>query len=300
MATTQPLPDESSAPQKLFHIFGNGISFSISPTIHNAGFQYDGLPFKYDIRESPSIDDVAYLIKSDTFGGASVTMPHKLQVHKYCDRLTDTAKAIGAVNTLIVSCEDDKRIITGDNTDWSGLERIVTEYKTRTKHTLQAGLVIGAGGASRAALYALYHAGVQHIYLVNRTIATAEEIRESFKDRFVITVLPSLDNLPVNPDVIIGTIPADKTNRDQFSDIFGTSGGLCIDMSYKPRQTPLLTAAQTHPGWETVTGIQVLLSQAFDQYRLWTRKEPPTKVMEEAVQRHEAAKAAQSNPEVAA
>jgi len=288
--------DDVCLPQKEFHIFGNGISFSISPTIHNAGFQHDGLPYKYDIRESASIDEVAYLIQRETFGGASVTIPHKLQVYKYCDRLTETAKAIGAINTLVVSYESEKHVIIGDNTDWSGLYNIISKYKERRQEKLQAGLVVGAGGASRAALYALHHAGVQSIYLTNRTLSVAETIRVGFKSTFPLTVVSSLDELPEKPDVIVGTIPADKTRADQFSDIFGARG-LCIDMSYKPRQTPLLMVAQRHPGWEAVTGIQVLLAQAFDQYRLWTKKEPPTKAMVEAVMKHEASMG-QNHPEI--
>ena len=78
-----------------FHIFGNGISFSISPTIHNAGFKYHSLPYTYDIRESDTIDDVADLISDKQFRGASVTMPHKLHVHEYCAEQTETAKLIG-------------------------------------------------------------------------------------------------------------------------------------------------------------------------------------------------------------
>ncbi|CAK7223175.1 hypothetical protein SBRCBS47491_005116 [Sporothrix bragantina] len=276
------LQNGTCLPSKEFHIFGNGISFSISPTIHNAGFQHDGLPFVYDIRESASIDDVAELIGSDSFGGGSVTMPHKLHVHKYCDRLTETARHIGAINTLVVSTDGGQRIITGDNTDWSGLCSIMNAYIKKAKELPRSGLVIGAGGASRAALYALHRAGVKTIYLSNRTLSAAEAARDTFADQFAITVLRSLDDMPKPPDIIVGTVPADKTTEEQFANLFGPAG-LCIDMAYKPRKTPLLAVAQRHPGWETVTGIQVLLAQAFDQYRLWTGNEPPKNAMVDAV-----------------
>ncbi|CAK7205130.1 hypothetical protein SEUCBS139899_007895 [Sporothrix eucalyptigena] len=274
--------NDTRLPSKEFHIFGNGISFSISPTIHNAGFQHDGLPFVYDIRESASIDDVAELIGRDTFGGASVTMPHKLHVHKYCDRLTETARRIGAINTLVVSSDGGQRIITGDNTDWSGLCSIMNGYIKNANQLPQSGLVIGAGGASRAALYALHKSGVKAIYLVNRTLSVAEAVQDTFAGQFTITILRSLDDLAELPDIIVGTVPADKTTEEQFANLFGPAG-LCIDMSYKPRKTPLLAVAQSHPGWETVTGLQVLLTQAFDQYQLWTGKEPPKKAMIDAV-----------------
>ncbi|RHZ63475.1 shikimate dehydrogenase family protein [Aspergillus thermomutatus] len=271
---------------KNFYIFGSGISFSISPTIHHAGFSHHNLPHTYQICESKSIDDVATLIADDTFGGGSVTMPHKLTVHRFCDTQTETARLIGAINTLLVTDAGAQRLITGDNTDWSGLHTLITEYTSRTQHQLQAGLVIGAGGASRAALFALHKAGVRRIYLVNRTPAVAEKVRNDFSGLFEVIVVPSLGEFPHTPDVIVGTVPAETTTEEQFACLFGDRG-LCIDMSYKPRQTPLLTVAQRHEGWVSVTGVEVLLAQAFDQFRLWTGLEPPREKMVEAVMARE-------------
>ncbi|OQE16856.1 hypothetical protein PENFLA_c026G05317 [Penicillium flavigenum] len=282
-------PSSSLAP-KSFHIFGSGISFSISPTIHNAGFRHYDLPYTYDIRESANIDGVASLILNDDFGGASVTMPHKLQVHKFCSEQTDTARLIGAINTLVVKHDGKKRTITGDNTDWSGLHSIIARYTAKTEQQPKSGLVIGAGGASRAALFAMHKAGLEVIYLFNRTLATAEKVKEDFKIVFEIKILPSLNDLPQKPDVIIGTVPADTTTEEQFASIFGAQG-LCIDMAYKPRQTALLTVAQRHEGWQTVPGVDVLLEQAYDQFQLWTRREAPTEIMMEAVTVHEREKA---------
>jgi pentafunctional AROM polypeptide len=280
------MPDGQVTPRQ-FHIFGNGISFSVSPIIHNAGFKHHGLPYSYDIRESSSIDGVGPLIQDDNFGGASITMPHKLQAEKYCHTQTETARAIGAINTLVVSRENGKRTVTGDNTDWSGLSSLIESYsRTRPEH-LETGLVIGAGGASRAALYAMHRAGLRDLYIQNRTKAKAEEVKKTFAPLFNVTVLDDLATLPRLPDVIIGTVPADTTVESQFRNIFGEKG-ICIEMSYKPRVTPLLLAAQRHEGWTTVTGIEVLLAQAFDQYRLWTGREPPKEAMIRAVEAHEA------------
>ncbi|OQE31588.1 hypothetical protein PENSTE_c001G09801 [Penicillium steckii] len=273
---------------KCFHIFGSGISFSISPVIHTSGFLHYNLPHTYDIRESDSIDDVAELIYDEQLGGASVTMPHKLHVHNYCTEQTKTAQLIGAINTLVIKNTSEGRRVIGDNTDWSGLYSIITDYsKTKAQsHPPTTGLVIGAGGASRAALYAMHKAGIQSIYLVNRTASVAEKVKENFKGTFEITILPNLTDLPQMPDVIIGTVPATATSEEQFQSLFGSSG-LCIEMAYKPRQTPLLTVAQRHQGWKTVTGLEVLLAQGYDQFRLWTGLEPPKEGMAKAVAEHE-------------
>ncbi|CAG8127497.1 unnamed protein product [Penicillium salamii] len=269
-------------PAKNFHIFGKGISFSVSPTIHNAGFEHHSLPYNYTIRESDSIDGVASLIADDRFGGASVTMPHKLQVHKFCDEQTETVRLIGAINTLVVKENGTRRTITGDNTDWSGLYSIILSHSREKQQHPSVGLVIGAGGASRAALFSMHKAGIKKIFVINRTLATAEKVKEDFSQVFDIEVIETLDTIPEKPDVIIGTVPADTTTEGQFASLFGPRG-LCIDMSYKPRQTPLLTAAQKHRDWDRVTGVEVLLAQAFDQFRLWTKLEPPKEVMTEAI-----------------
>jgi Shikimate 5-dehydrogenase len=117
-------------------------------------------------------------------------------------------------------------------------------------------------------------------------LATAEKVRDDLKTEFEIKVLPSLHDLPQTPDVIIGTVPADTTTEGQFTSIFGLQG-LCVDMSYKPRQTPLLTVAERHDGWQTVTGVEVLLAQAYDQFHLWTGRQAPTEIMVEAVAAYE-------------
>jgi len=213
-------------------------------------------------------------------------MPHKLHVHKFCNEQTDTARLIGAVNTLVVKDSGKQRSITGENTDWSGLHAIIENYSASAAQKLRVGLVIGAGGASRAALYAMHRSGLEQIYVVNRTLAVAEKVKEDFAAVFEVKVLPTLQHLPSLPDVIIGTVPADTTTEDQFASLFG-SRGLCIDMSYKPRQTPLLITAQKHANWTTVTGLEVLLAQAYDQFRLWTGMEPPKEKMKEAVRLHE-------------
>lgn len=188
----------------------------------------------------------------------------------------------------------ENRAIIGDNTDWSGLHAIIVNYSTKTKQQPNVGLVIGAGGASRAALYSMHRAGIQHLYIINRTVLVTEKVKEDFVSAFDITILPNLQDLPRMPDVIIGTVPAHVTTEDQFASIFGPRG-LCIEMSYKPRQTPLLNVAQRHEGWETVTGVEVLLSQAYDQFQLWTGREPPKEKMVEAVAEHEQEKARKEN-----
>ncbi|KAI9728277.1 MAG: hypothetical protein M1834_007770 [Cirrosporium novae-zelandiae] len=288
----------SPPPPKNFYIFGQGISFSLSPTIHNTGFQHHHLPHTYTIHETSTVDELESTIRSPSFGGASVTMPHKLGVSKFCNRVTEHGRIVGAINTLIVEEEEGKgeKIIVGDNTDWTGLVRAIEKVlsSSSSPKKFETGLVVGAGGASRAAIYALYKLGVKTIYLTNRTKSRAVAIAEALAPLFPITVLDNLSDVPADqaPDIIVGTIPADKTTVDYFPPVIFSKpgGGVCVEMAYKPRYTPLLQAVTRDHGegkWAVVTGLDVLLEQAYDQFRLWTGLEAPREVMAEAVARRD-------------
>jgi Shikimate dehydrogenase substrate binding domain len=84
-----------------FYIFGQGISFSMSPTIHNASFRFYNLPYTYAIHEAATVNELSSLISAPNFGGASVTTPHKVEIMKYCSSISEHAKNCGAINTLI-------------------------------------------------------------------------------------------------------------------------------------------------------------------------------------------------------
>ncbi|KAF9884820.1 hypothetical protein FE257_001236 [Aspergillus nanangensis] len=266
-----------------YHIFGHSISQSLSPTIHNAGFAHHGLPHHYDIQECADLNEVTTMIDSPDFGGCSITMPHKLSASKFCTSISASARTIGAINTLIATSENStKTIIHGDNTDWSGLHSLITEYTAQTPSPPSSvGLVIGAGGAARAGVYAMIQAGVQSIYIGNRTYLKAEAVARDFESRVIPVAFPS--RLPESPDLIIGTVPGESMGAEAFAGLFQKERGLCIEMSYKPRVTNLLVVAREHRGWVTADGLEVLLRQAFDQFRLWSGREPPQAVMRQAV-----------------
>ena len=241
------------------------------------------------------MDELSYVISAPSFGGASVTMPHKLGIGRLCDTVTEQARVIGAVNTLIVSDGDEllkRRKVIGDNTDWSGLVACLQSRGEGVVEHAKTGLVIGAGGASRAALYALHKLGVGDIFLVNRTRSTAEKIARDFSPLFNIIVLSNLAEIDemgnCRPDIIIGTIPADQTTVDDFPvELFSNEKGICVDMAYKPRLTNLLIAAGKFSGWLTVAGVEVLLEQAFDQNHLWLGLPVPKDFMIQALENYD-------------
>jgi shikimate-5-dehydrogenase len=281
---SKSLPSDATDQEtKQYHIFGRGISFSMSPAIHNTGFEHHNLDCSYKITEVDTVKDCLPYISQQDFGGASVTMPYKLEVAQYCNVLTSEAKLLGAVNTLAVQHDKNgERTIEGDNTDWSGILNCI---RTRHPGASKVGWVIGAGGAARAAVYALHRAGIERIFVSNRSRSKAEAIAETFAAHFNVEIIDDWAEMNAHPaDVIVGTVPADTYSDSQFDGLeWNIAGGLCIDMSYKPRVTPLLSVAAKAPKWTTANGIEILLEQGYVQYQKWTGLEPPKQLMRVAV-----------------
>jgi len=282
-------------PQK-YYLFGTPISHSMSPTIHNTGFENLGLPHKYELLETKAVDEqIKATITAPEFGGASVTIPFKLDVIPLLDSLSPEAKTIGAVNTIIpITKPDGSRTLHGDNTDWRGIrEAILSRLPTRVTQT-DAGLIIGAGGTSRAAIHALQSLGTKKIYLFNRTRSSAQALVDAFPDAKIELVenLGSWTGSP--PTIVISTVPASATATEQDvtgavylpESVFEAHSGIVMDMAYKPAETPLLSLAKTvGKGWQTVRGVEVLLEQGYVQFELWTGRRAPKKIVAETVLR---------------
>lgn len=199
------------------------------------------------------------------------------------DEVSEHARLIGAVNTIIPVEEHGARRLIGDNTDWLGLleliEKNLSSDNERTDDSTS--LVLGAGGTCRAAVYALHKAGFKTIYLFNRTRPNADKIVESFPKEYNIVPLTSLDSFPgEHPLAVISTIPAQGTatkyapNPDAGvpvpdSVLAREHGGVLIDVAYKPKITPLIDLADRTPGWTGVPGIQMLLEQGFWQSAMY-------------------------------
>ncbi|KAF9202742.1 3-dehydroquinate dehydratase (3-dehydroquinase) [Haplosporangium sp. Z 27] len=270
-------------PSKEFYLFGTPISQSLSPLMHNTSFESLGLPYNYSLHETASVDDsIVEKMRASNFGGASVTIPHKIDIIPKLDEITEHAKAIGAVNTIIPTVgEKGEKLLVGDNTDWLGIfYQIERNLGTTTnlQPQLMKGLVIGAGGTSRAAFYALHRLGVQDISIFNRTMVKAQAVADSFKNLFEVKVLGSNDLLKKSQsdkpqfDVIVSTVPGTIDTVSMFDEtIFGGHNkhrGIAIEMAYTPRITRFLKLAG-HNGWACVEGSQVLVEQGGWQALKW-------------------------------
>ena len=292
-----------------YHLFGTPIAHSKSPAMHNALFKATGLPHTFSLFETSKATDLARILQSESFGGASVTIPLKLDIMPFLDAITDDAGVIGAVNTIIAdpTIPSTKNPggphLTGRNTDWQGMTRVLLNAGAQPSDQ-QSGLVIGGGGTARAAIYALHAMGYTPVYVLGRSKPKIQQLVSTFPEDYNLEILdPSEQPLKMTtvPSTAISTIPADKpTDADlgKFLShwLFGVNNGeldvksegsrggemtvrqILLEMAYKPAVTDMMKMAGK-AGWTTIAGLEVLAGQGWYQFEAWTGIEPHFEMM---------------------
>lgn len=268
---------------KHYFLFGKPIFASRSPAMHNALFKVTGLPHHYGLCETDSAPDLKEVIRADSFGGASVTIPLKLEIMQSLDEVSEDARTIGAVNTVIADVSRDSSLgapnyLIGRNTDWMGMTHVLGRAGAQDAPG-QSALVIGGGGTARAAIYALHHMGYKPLYLVGRSPEKVGALAGTFPINYDLQVLSSSSDvaaLQASPCVAIGTIPADKPIESMLqallAELFRLSPKdpqqkpILLEMAYKPTVTRLMELA-AQAGWTTIPGLEVLAAQGFYQVR---------------------------------
>lgn len=283
--------------KKSFHIVGTPISHSKSPALHNAGYRKLNLPYVFDKFETDDAQKVhdELMTKSD-FGGLAVTIPLKLDMMKFMDELSESAKVIGAINTVI-PLEGQPGKFLGDNTDWFGI------YDSFVRHGVPSygnndinGMVIGGGGTSRAAAFSLHKMGCKKIYMVNRTASKLYDIKKTLPENFNIEILETAEQVNAADPVslIVSCVPADKPLDSELVDKIetvlhhgkqqkGSFAPTLIDAAYKPLFTPVMRIAEEKFGWAVIPGVEMLVNQGVMQFRKHTNFSPPYKVVRDAV-----------------
>lgn len=281
---------------KQFYLFGSPISASKSPALHNTLFKETGLPHHYEAFETTSADELKLKIRAADFGGASVTIPLKLDVMLLLDEVDESARLIGAVNTVVpvpVTGAQGKASIklVGRNTDFLGMMDCLRAAGASAAlgDADQSGLVIGGGGTARAAIQTLHTMGYKPIYIVGRDVRKIEELAKDFPKQYDLVVLDSgAGKIRTPPTVAIATIPAnipiDDTLAGVLKKVFvmpvpeavmpkgqGSSapGRILLELAYKPAHTDVMKMAESG-GWKTIQGLETLVTQGEWQYEYWT------------------------------
>jgi len=247
-------------------VLGFPVGHSRSPLMMNAAFAELGLDWRYVKLPVPPerFEETVRALPGSGYRGANVTIPHKLAAHDLADELGDAAREIGAVNTLTFG-EDGR--IRGDNTDAGGLLDALGEPLPATA------LVLGAGGAGRAAAWALARAGVE-VTVWNRTPERAAELARDLG--VAASERPGPAELLVNA-TSVGLRPADSLDGLPL-----VNARVVVDLVYGPAQTSFARWADER-GARLVDGLEVLVRQGARSLALWTGEKPPVDSMRRAV-----------------
>ena len=270
---------------EVYGVIGGDTSYSMSPFMHNAAFKFHGLNAVFVPLQVRNLGEfLRRMVKPETretglnFKGFAVTIPHKTEIIKYLDETDETAKAIGAVNT--VKIEDGK--LYGYNTDAHGFVEPLKNSYGDLKNARVA--VLGAGGAARACVYALKKEGAE-VTIFARNAEKVRNLAEDFQVEIKELPKPKTQNpKPIfkNFDIIVNTTPLgtrgaleDETPAvaDQIKNVH-----LVYDLVYNPMQTRFLREAES-VNVPTIGGLAMLVAQAIEQQKIWTGKDVPVKVM---------------------
>lgn len=255
-------------------VMGWPISHSCSPRLHGYWLARYGIDGTYEaLAVTPDdLSEQLGSLRDRGFAGVNLTVPHKEAALEVVTSLSPTARAIGAVNTVVVGADGN---LAGDNTDGFGfLENLRQDAAGWSADTGPA-VVLGAGGAARAICHALAMAGAPEIRIVNRTLARAEALAEdltgplspwSWDDRGAALAGAAL----VVNTTILGMVGQDPLDLDLAS---LPTEAVVNDIVYAPLETPLLAAAARR-GNPVVDGLGMLLHQARPGFEAWFGRTP--------------------------
>jgi shikimate dehydrogenase len=259
-------------------IIGWPVSHSLSPAIHNAAFAALGLDWVYVPLPVHPLQLFAALtgLVAMGFAGANVTMPHKAAVADLLDELSDDARRLHAVNTIV---RDGERF-RGENSDAPGFERFL-RMDAGIDPAGRDALILGAGGAGRACALALARGGVASITIAAREPARVADVAAAVDGLGADVRAVAFDDAPtVRADLIVNATPLGARQETLPVPALGP-GSVVVDLLYHPSVTPLLVQARAE-GALAFGGVGLLLHQAALSFEIWTGQQPPLEVMSAA------------------
>ena len=250
-------------------IFGNPVAHSLSPQMHNAAFSHLGLNLAYLAFRVDEAGEAASAIRKLGFRGASITVPHKEKIIPHLDEVDEIGSTIGAVNTIL-SREDR---LYGSNTDWLG---VVQALEQMTELGGKRGLILGAGGAARSAVYGLQSKKTQ-VFIMNRNEARGQKLAAEMNCTFV--PWQAWDQFRTDFVVNATTVGMSATLDQSLVPAHWLRDGMVVlDMVYRPLKTRLLKDAE-RAGCSCLSGLDMLLYQGVAQFEIWTGRAAPVEVM---------------------
>ena len=276
-----------TAKTKILGIFGYPTGHTISPAMHNAvikALRLDMVYLPFEVKPS-ELREAIKCIKSIGMIGVNITIPHKEAVIKFIDDVSEEARHIGAVNTIV---NKDGRLI-GHNTDGYGYITSLKEecnFNPKGKNIA----ILGAGGAARGILVALSVKKPKTIVIANRTLARAISLIKAFKGKFPETKFEAVDlNKDIlkeyfkNIELLVNTtsVGMKKNETVEIPLELLPKTAVVSDIVYNPLETLLLKKAKKL-GLTTHSGLGMLVHQGVKSFKLWTDMDAPIEVMRKA------------------
>ena len=253
---------------QIYGIVGCPLGHSLSPVLHNWALSRAGIAGVYLAwpLHAGQMPDFVNAVRTLSIQGVSVTIPHKEALMPLLDGLTERARCLGAVNTLYW----DKGGLCGDNTDVDGF---VAPLRGRA---FSSALVLGAGGAARAALAGLRELGLPAVAVCNHHAERARNLADTFGARHAHWA----DRAAYEADLVINATPlgmrgAHEGQNPLPPEAFARQDAgsrMAYDLIYTPLTTRFLAEAEA-AGWQTQDGLSMFIAQAQAQFRLWTGRE---------------------------
>jgi shikimate dehydrogenase len=268
-------------------VIGYPLAHSISPQFQQPAFDHLGLALTYRAYEVAPADLPAFVdrLRDGDWLGVNVTIPHKQAVFALVDEVTEEARLIGAVNTVI--CHNGR--LVGDNTDATGFLRALTDeagFDVRGKRAV----LLGAGGAAKAVAAGLLRAGAQHLSIANRTVERAEDLAQSLGKHLGAERVAALalDPAALGPALRPAALLVNTTSVGMAhgpapsasplpAELLGPHL-LVYDLVYNPARTRLLDDAEA-AGARTLEGLPMLIYQGAASFERWTGRPAPIEIM---------------------
>lgn len=264
---------------KKYGILAHPAGHSLSPAIFNAAFKEVGMDAEYRVYDIPDVKLAEFMktVRHEPVSGLSVSLPHKEAVMTYLDEVDEDARAIGAVNCVV----NRGGFLHGYNTDFVGANKALLEVGSLSGRKV---VLLGAGGAARAITYGLLKKGAE-VTILNIDKEKAAELAGEFGVSYgLLADAEQFDGDILVQATSIWTLNPEAELSDLIPDEYVKRFEIVMDIVYKPLMTPLLMAAES-AGKTVITGDKMLLYQAVEAFKLFTKKDAPVEVMRKELEK---------------
>lgn len=277
------------AKTRIYVLVGNPVDHSLSPLIHNAAFNALKINSVYlaCLVEKKRLHPALEGLRSLSAAGANITSPYKETVIPYLDSLSPEARLLSSVNTII----NQNGRMHGETTDGEGFYRSLSEIVPERQSAHHSVMIVGAGGAARAAAYALARHGTKEFSVVNRTPEKGQLLSSILSrepavnlSRYVPLQQQEIQRALKECSLIVYALPFDEPEfmAALSAEIPGSREQYLFDLRYHPARTAVMSAFEKNFG-RAFNGLEMLLQQAAISFELFTGQKAPLKVMRKAI-----------------